>query len=334
MIQSLSRRNLVPSKQVGTLADDVREGLLKQPMTLPPKHFYDAVGSQLFDTICATPEYYLTRHESALLAHHADAIIQQVRPDCLIEFGSGVSRKTRYLLDACPRAEYSPLYVPFDVCADVIDTAGNELMRHYPWLKVLPLVGDYGAGLGNLALSGSRALIMFLGSTIGNFDDESGTEFLHEIRHTMRAQDYLLLGADRVKDPAVLHAAYNDAAGLTAQFNLNVLEVMNRELNANFNLQNFRHYACYNVHAAQIEMYLASAVTHEVAIADLDLELEFAAGDAILTEISRKFTLPALDSMLQRAGLSRVAHFASPDDAYSLVLARPDDHPGFPRLVK
>ena len=314
-------RRIRPSRPVPGLLEDVRAGLLSPPRSLPPKYFYDERGSSLFDRICDTPEYYPTRTEAALLAAHAREIIAATRPDHIVELGSGTSRKTRHLLDACDRVGVTCTYWPFDVCEPLLAQTGEDLLEGYPWLRVQALVGDYLGGLDHLPRPGGRRLFVFLGGTIGNFSPEEAMAFLGELRGMMRPGDALLLGADRVKSPQVLHAAYNDAEGVTAEFNRNVLTVLNRELEADFDPEAFAHYAPYNPERQQIEMYLIARSPQRARLGRLGLELELPAGEHILTEISRKFTLPSLLALLGEAGLRPLQHYAAEADYFSLVLA-------------
>lgn len=319
---ALTCTEVPPSRQVGGLHEDVRAGLLAPPRRLPPKYFYDARGSALFERICEQPEYYPTRAEMALLERHAGQILARVRPDRILELGSGSPRKVRYLLDACQSARCRPCYAPFDVCREVLIESGRELTAEYPWLYVDALVGDYCAGLEHLPDGAGRDLIVFLGGTIGNFPAAERTRFLAELRALMDRDDRLLIGADRVKAPQVLHAAYNDAEGVTAAFNLNLLEVLNRELGADFDLGRFHHYACYNPRQARVEMYLVTLERHTVRLPAMDATLELEEGEHILTELSCKFTLRALEEMLDAAGFAIDAHYQGDDGYFSLVLAR------------
>ena len=309
-----------PSRTVRSLAEDVLDGLFEPPRQLPPKYFYDAHGSRLFDAICQTPEYYPTRTEMALLARHAAEIVQLARPTVIVELGSGSGAKASLLLGACAAQDRQVCYAPFDVCADVLTESGLALQREFPWLSVVPLVGDFTAGLDHFPLPPGRRLLMFLGGTIGNFADGDAQDFLSEICALMHEDDYLLLGADRVKSPALLHAAYNDQRGVTAQFNLNVLSVLNAELGADFDLANFEHRACYNEAAQRIEMYLDSVVDQQVGFPELGRTLELQAGESILTEISRKFSDESLQRLLHGAGLRIARHFESSQPLFSLVL--------------
>jgi len=319
--ETLQPIRVAPSREVPSLAEDVLTGLFEPPRQLPPKYFYDAHGSMLFDRICRTPEYYPTRTETALLTRHAADIARIVQPTTVVEFGSGSYAKARLLLAACAEQDLQPVYAPFDVCADVLTESGSALRQEFPWLAVEPLVGDFTAGLAHVPLRPGRRLLMFLGGTIGNFDAGEAEAFLTEVRSLMRKDDYLLLGADRVKSPALLHAAYNDRDGLTAQFNLNVLSVLNAELGSDFELSNFEHRALYNPHAQRIEMYLDSVVDQRIGFRDLGRTLELQAGESILTEISRKFSEASLHAMLGAAGLRVARHFEPDEPLFSLVLA-------------
>lgn len=321
--ERFSLRQVSPAHPVGDLVQDAREGLVRRPRSLPPKYFYDDRGSRLFDAICDTPEYYPTRTENALLARYAGAIIAAADPAHIIEFGSGSSRKTLHLIEACAADGAGACYWPFDVCESMLRESGSALVESYDWLRVNALVGDYLGGLARLPRPEGRRLLVFLGGTIGNFEPRQAHDFLRELRQSMEPGDALLLGADRVKDPRVLHRAYNDAAGMTAEFNLNVLRVLNRELDADFDLDGFRHEARYNRSLEQIEMYLVARRAQRVRIAALDAELEFHDGEAILTEISRKFTPASLETLLGAAGLVVDRHFEPPNGYFSLVVARP-----------
>lgn len=311
------------TRAVPSLWEDVAHGLFSTPRRLPAKYFYDERGSQLFDQICNVPEYYPTRTENALLAEVSADIIARARPASIIELGSGMSRKTHHLLDACAELDCFARYVPFDVCDEVLLLSGERLMHEFPWLTVQPLRGDYGAGLAHLPRRAERNLIAFLGGTIGNFTAGESHAFLSELRAFMGPDDRLLLGADRVKRPEVLHAAYNDFAGVTAEFNRNVLRVINRELGADFDVERFAHYAFFNPLESQIEMHLVAMGAQRVRFAVNDAVLELKEGDSIQTEISRKFTRASLEAMVCGAGFAIEQHYESRAPAFSLVLARP-----------
>lgn len=316
-------RPVRPTKSVPSLKDDVTSGLFSARKQLPAKYFYDDRGSELFDRICDEPEYYPTRTEDALLKQSAEDIIANVNPSQIIEFGSGMSRKIRHLFDACSKLECYPTYIPFDVCDDVMIKSGEELAEKYSWLDVAPLSGDYTAGLGNLPVASGKNLLMFLGGTIGNFTEKQGIEFLREVRELMGDEDQLLLGADRVKHPDILHAAYNDVAGITAEFNLNLLDVLNREMGADFDRKNFEHYAFYNPDENQIEMHLVCMCDQNVWFEGLQRSLAFKEGDGVRTEISRKFTRETLEDLLRSAGFEVESHFEASGYPFSLVLAKP-----------
>lgn len=315
-------RRVEPARRIPTLADDVRRHLLEPQRTLPPKYFYDQRGSELFDRICDTPEYYPTRTEQALLEASAAAIVRRGAPEHLFELGSGTSRKTRVLLDACQAKGVYPVYWPLDVSEGILLRSADELRREYPWLTVNVLVGDYSGGFGNLPSMPGAALVLFLGGTIGNFTERDGAAFLAELGRQMDTDDHLLVGFDRVKDRRVLEAAYNDEQGLTAAFNRNMLRVMNRELGADFDLRAFDHRAVFNDDLERIEMYLVPGTRQVIHFRDLRETLELAAGEAILTEISRKFTRESLERLLEAGGFELVERFDAPDEWYSLALAR------------
>jgi L-histidine Nalpha-methyltransferase len=304
------------------LARDVRHGLLLEPKQLPPKYFYDDVGSRLFDAICDTPEYYLTRSEHTLLKEIADRLVLDPAPTDLIELGSGAARKTRLLLDAVGRAKVGCRYVPFDVSEEMLERSARALLAEYPWLKVLGVVGDYERDLEPLP-HGERRMVAFLGSTIGNFERSAAVSFLTRIGRQLRRGESLVLGTDLVKDPRVLNAAYNDARGLTRDFNKNVLRVINRELDANFDADRFRHVAFFDEAASQIEMHLESTASQTVTIESLELELRFAEGERILTEISRKFTRESVEQLFLESGLALGGWFVSRDGYFALSKAHP-----------
>lgn len=311
-----------PFKQLPDTFEEVMTGLLEPPRRLSPKYFYDDHGSLLFDRICGTDEYYLTRTEEALLTAYGSDIINETMPDQILELGSGVSHKIRRLLDACEEFAHSCEYVPFDVCEEIVVMATRKLAIDYHWLDINPMVGDYHAGLGNLPKAEGVRLAAFLGSTIGNFTAEECSEFINEIKQCLQPGDYFLVGADRVKDPGILNAAYNDTDGITAEFNLNLLRVLNREINTDFDPDNFSHYAFYNEDQGQIEMYLVSSCDQEVRLGDNGSKINLAAGERILTEISRKYHEDELESILVGRGFRIVRHYQPDNRYYSLLLAR------------
>lgn len=312
---------IMPTRLIPDMVDDVRESLLNLPRSLSPKYFYDERGSALFDKICSTPEYYPTRTENHLLSRYAVDIINKTKPDQILEFGSGYSVKTRRLFDACDQLSHNCSYAPFDVCEEVLIESAQKLSIEYEWLDLNPLLGDYHGGLGNLpAINGSQ-LFLFLGSTIGNFEKAEAQSFINEIYDVMHHGDHLLLGVDRVKENCLLDAAYNDAQGITAEFNLNVLNVLNRELNANFNTDSFTHSAKFSIDKERIEMRLISDTEQKVHINVLDECIHFSQGDNILTEISQKYTHSGIEEMLSAANFAVTDHYQDDDAYFSLVLA-------------
>lgn len=308
-----------------SLADDVRAGFDKRPRELPSKHFYDDRGSALFDRICETPEYYPTRTEAAILAQDADAIVASTRPQHIVELGAGTARKTEILLAACERAGIEPVYWPFDVCEGVLRDTGERLLARFPPLRVNALVGDYTAGLAHLPRPQGRCLYVFLGGTIGNFEPGPARTLLAGIAHHMDAGDAFLLGVDRVKARATLEAAYDDAAGITAEFNRNVLNVVNRELRADFDPQAFNHRAVFNEEASRMEMYLEARRAHSVTVRELGRAYDFGAGESLFTEISRKFTRAGLHEELAGAGLALRHEWLDPERYFSLSLSTGPD---------
>lgn len=302
-----------------TMADDVRQGLLQAPKRLSPKYFYDDRGSRLFEAICELPEYYLTRAEHALLRRAASGIIERIDPTHLIELGSGASRKTRRLLDALTSKRCEATYVPWDVSETMLRQTAVALSLQYPQLNIVGLVGDYERDLAAMP-AGERRLVIFLGSTIGNLTRAVTDRFLRALGEQLAEGDGLLLGLDLVKAPSELHAAYNDSAGVTAEFNLNVLRVLNRELGATFDPSVFEHVAFYDEGAAQIEMHLRARAAHAVTIRDLGLSVSFAAGETIHTEISRKFTHADAVAMMASAGCRIAGWYVGPDRRFALAL--------------
>jgi L-histidine N-alpha-methyltransferase len=302
------------------LAKDVRDGLLLEQKELPPKYFYDDVGSRLFDAICDTPEYYPTRTEYALLERISDEVVARTSPSHLVELGSGASRKTRLLLDALTSVRPGACYVPLDVSDGMLRSSATALRRAYPKLRIHGIVADYDRHLRHFPPA-ERRLVAFLGSTIGNFTPAEGVVFLRNLNDHLSERDFLFLGLDLVKPVDVLNAAYNDRQGITAEFNRNVLRVINRELQANFRIDLFEHVAFYREDVAQIEMHLRATEAHRVHVAALDLTVSFEAGETIRTEISRKFDRTSGNALLRGAGFEPERWFVSPDGYFALVLA-------------
>lgn len=280
---------------------DVRRGLLSSPKELPPKYFYDERGSLLFEKICELPEYYQTRTEGALLASMIGDVVRAYSPRSLVEFGSGSSTKTRIILDAMASHGSLREYAPIDLSREMLLDSARSLRREYPDLHVRAVVADFEGGLPMLD-GPSPALVIFLGGTIGNFGPEAAREFLRRVRSGMRPGDLFLLGVDLVKSPSILNPAYNDAEGVTAEFNRNVLLVINERLGANFDVESFEHYAFYDPREEQIEMHLVSTRDQRVSVPGIDEPIEFHRGETVRTEISRKFTRASATSMVEDAG--------------------------------
>ncbi len=306
-----------------SLARDARVGFARTQKELPPKYFYDARGSALFERICATPEYYPTRTESRLLAAAAPALLADLRPDTLVELGSGSSEKTCHFFSACEASGHRLRYQPLDVCAEALECAAERLSVRFPWLAVEALCGDYSLDLAALPKTPGRRLFLFLGGTLGNLTQAEAQAFLARLRAVMRPDEALLLGFDRVKDISVLNAAYNDAEGVTAAFNLNLLRVLNARLGAQFDTRDFAHGAWFNPDESQIEMHLIAQRAHAVAIPGIERRVAFCAGESIRTEISRKFTPETMQALLAASGFACERHIEPENGYFSLALARP-----------
>ena len=311
--------HLTPDDLARALSSDVRAGLTATPKALPPKWFYDDRGSELFDEITRLPEYYPTRAERAILDAHADEIAARSGADTLIELGSGTSEKTRVLLDALQRAGTLARFVPFDVSEATLRNAARAVADEYG-VTVHAVVGDFERHLDRLPAGGTR-LVAFLGSTIGNLEPETRAEFLAQIADGLRDGDSFLLGTDLVKDPSRLVAAYDDAAGVTAEFNRNVLRVVNRELHADFDPEAFAHEARWDPEEQWIEMWLRTDTSQRVRVRDLDLTVDYAPGEPMRTEISAKFTQIRVEQELKAAGLVLDAWWTDPAGDFALSLA-------------
>jgi L-histidine N-alpha-methyltransferase len=308
-----------------SLADDVLDGLTRPFKELPPKHFYDTRGAELFDRICELPEYYPTRAERAILDRTAGRIAQLTGAAELVELGSGTAAKTRVLLDALHACGSLRRYVPLDVTEAMVRDCASDLVDEYPGLLVHGVIGDFERHLDGVPApvdQGSR-LVAFLGGTIGNFPPGSRRRFLRQIAGLLRPQDHLLMGTDLVKDPEVLEAAYDDSEGVTAEFNRNVLHVLNRELDADFEPADFDHVALFDRNHEWIEMRLRSKREQTVSVKALELSVHFEEGEEMRTEISAKFTRRRIEDDLASAGLALTHWLTDPDELFALTLSGP-----------
>jgi L-histidine Nalpha-methyltransferase len=319
MTVSLSN-HLAADSAAQALRRDVRTGLAQIPKSLPPKWFYDSVGSDLFDQITRLPEYYPTRAEARILRARSVEIATASAADTLVELGSGTSEKTRMLLDALRDSGSLRRFIPFDVDAGMLNAAGSAIQREYPGIEIDAVCGDFEEHLGKIPRVGRR-LVAFLGSTIGNLTPGPRADFLSALSDMLRPGDSLLLGTDLVKDVGRLVRAYDDSAGVTAKFNRNVLAVVNRELDADFDLDAFEHVARWNVAQERIEMWLRASSAQRVQIAALDLAVDFAAGEEMLTEVSCKFRPDGVEAELAAAGLRRTHWWTDPAGDFGLSLS-------------
>jgi L-histidine N-alpha-methyltransferase len=302
------------------LRADARAGLVAVPKRLPPKWFYDARGSELFEEITEQPEYFPTRTERALLERSADSIAVLSGADTLVELGSGSSAKTRLLLDAFRRAGSLRRYVPQDVSEAALRPAMDALAVEYPGLELHGVVGDFTAHLGRLPARGRR-IVAFLGGTIGNLLPAERTEFLTGLRAALRPGEQFLLGTGLVTDPDLLVAAYDDRAGVTAEFNRNVLRVLNRELGADFDVDAFVHKALWDPEHEWIEMRLVAGRAMTVKLPEVDMTVRFAAGEEMCTEVSAKFRLPGVRALLAAAGFDTIRSWTDQQERMALTLA-------------
>ncbi|MDH2426276.1 L-histidine N(alpha)-methyltransferase [Sphaerisporangium sp. TRM90804] len=312
--------HLGPDRLRQALAQDVRTGLTSTPKWLASKWFYDARGSELFTQITRLPEYYPTRREAAILREHAADIAARTGAETLVELGSGVSEKSVLLLDALGAAGTLKTYSPVDVDASTLDAAARQIAAGYPGLAIWAVCADFERHLAVLPRIGRR-LVAFLGGTIGNLDQDARTAFLEELRAGLAPGDSVLIGADLVKDTGRLVAAYDDAAGVTAAFNRNVLNVLNRELGADFIPQAFEHVALYDGKLHRIEMRLRATRPMRVRFRDLDLSVSFRAGEEMRTEISAKFHRYRLEGELLRSGFALSRWYSDPGRDFGLALA-------------
>jgi L-histidine N-alpha-methyltransferase len=318
----MTRELLAPSAYLDALRHDVHAGLTATPKSLPPKYFYDARGSDLFNEITRLPEYYPTRAETEILEGHARDIARLTRCESLVELGSGTSAKTRLLLSALVSEGSLREFVPFDVDPAVLSQASSALGLEYPALAVSPIVGDFEVHLDALPRDAGRRVIAFLGSTIGNLEPPERAVFLRSVAAVLRPGDAFLLGTDLVKNAERLLRAYDDAAGVTAEFNRNVLVVINRELGADFDVDSFEHIARWDTEQEWIEMRLRSSRAQRVTITDLGLTVEFAEGEQMRTEISAKFRSDGVARELAAAGMVSERFWTDAAGDFALTLAR------------
>ena len=304
-----------------SLRADALRGLTSNPKWLPPKWFYDKRGSDLFEEITRLPEYYPTRAERSILAAHAGDIARRTGAHTLVELGSGSSDKTRLLLDALRDEGTLREFVPLDVSETALRDAVAALHADYPILAIHGVVGDFTEHLGRIPGQTPR-MVAFLGGTIGNFFPDERATFLGELRDTLVLGEWLLLGTDLVKDPNVLVPAYDDAAGVTAEFNRNVLAVINRELGGDFDIQNYEHVAIWDAQNEWIEMRLRSTTSAKVTLTDLNLDIVLETGEEIRTEISTKFRRESIERELADAGFSLDSWWTDPEGRFALSLAR------------
>ena len=306
------------------LGSEVYRGLTSRPRTLSPWLFYDAAGSQLFEQITELPEYYPTRTERSILAAHADEIVSAAagcEPLTMIELGAGTATKTGLLLKAAVRRQGEVTYHAIDVSSTALDEAKQRIEAELEGVAVMPRVCDYTEGLGQIDAPGQRRMVLYIGSSIGNFEPADALTILRDLRKDLKPGDKLLLGVDMVKDAETLIPAYDDAAGVTAAFNKNVLVRINRELGANFNLNLFRHQARWNEECSRVEMHLESMIAQQVSIPALELELTFQRGETIHTENSYKFRDESVIEMLERADFHLSDHWTDEREWFGVYLA-------------
>jgi L-histidine N-alpha-methyltransferase len=301
--------------------EDLRQALGRTPREIPSRFFYDDRGSELFERITELPEYYPTRTERALLERIADRVVAASGADELVEIGSGAATKTRILLDAMARAGHLERYVPVDVAEGTVRRVAAELTLEYPGLSIHGLIGDFTADLGHLYPT-DRRLVIFLGGTLGNLGPQEARDFLLHLGQGLEPGDYFLLGVDRIKPIARLEAAYNDSQGVTAEFNRNILRVVNRATGGDFDPRAFRHRAFFDVEKHRIEMRLVAETPQTVHLPAIGLTFDLAAGEEILTEISTKYDQQKAEALLAETGFAPIDWFTDPEDLFGLSLSR------------
>lgn len=308
---------------VSPLADPVRHGLTSSPKWLPSWLFYDAEGSSLFEQITGLPEYYLTRTERDILTRCAAEIVEAAgTPVTLVELGAGTATKTHLVVTALLGRQLRLDYFPIDVSASALELAANEMLRTFPQVSVHPRIADYTHGIAEVLSGKTRKLVLYLGSSIGNFDPADALELLRHVRDSLKPGDAMLLGTDLAKDGRILVPAYDDADGVTAAFNMNILARLNRDLRADFDLDAFRHAAVWNPSLSRIEMHLVSRKAQKVHIPDVDLEISFMPGESIHTENSYKYTLPQVRELATASGFDLETTWTDPRRWFALHLLR------------
>jgi dimethylhistidine N-methyltransferase len=326
MNDQTARLTLVTLRRTSqNLAEDVRRGLAAPQKWLPCRYFYDEAGSAIFEQICDLPEYYLTRAETEILGRHAGEIVARCpSPISLVELGCGNSSKTRFMIAECLRRQPALKFVGIDIAQECLETGARRLLAEHPMLEIVGLVGEFADGLEHLATRpGDPRLVLFLGSTIGNLDERELDEFLAMLRRLLRPVDRFLLGMDLLKDPAILTAAYDDAQGVTARFNLNLLARINRELAGDFDLTAFQHRAVFNTEHSRIEMHLVSARDQTVRIGEIGLSVPFRAGEMIHTENCYKHSQSAMAAVLARHGFCVEAVYSDTGRRFCDLLVAP-----------
>jgi L-histidine N-alpha-methyltransferase len=313
---------LPPGGPLSGMAADVRAGLTCPFKELSPRYFYDERGSELFERITELPEYYPTRCERAILEQRSREIVAEAGPRALIELGSGSAAKTRVLLDAMSDAGCLETYCPVDISEEITRDTANRIAEEYEEVDVRGLVCDFELDLERMPIGGPR-MIALLGGTIGNFAPQQRAGFLRRVCNLLGHEDSFLLGTDLVKDRATLEAAYDDSQGVTAEFNKNVLEVVNRELGADFDLDRYEHHAYWDAENLWVDIRLRSLARQVVEVAALGLTVTFDAGEEMRTEISTKFARQGLEGIYAEAGLEMAAWWTDPEGLYALSLARP-----------
>ena len=308
---------------LASFADDVRKGLLRQPREIPPKYFYDARGSELFEQITALPEYYPAQVEQDILDAAGQLIVERAEPEEIVELGPGSARKTTALLDPMVALGLGSRYIPFDVSESAVQDCAERLVSRYESLAVHGVVGDFERHLDRIPQRSGRRLIAFLGGTIGNLDHPRRSVLLRVLRKQLAPEDRLLVGADLVKDRDRLEAAYNDSAGVTAEFNRNMLRVINTNLDGDLDPERFDHVAFYNEHARRVEMWLRAREGMSARIGALGMDVDFEAGEEMRTEISCKFTRESLEREYRAAGLEPLGWYTDPEEQFALSLTGP-----------